>query len=422
MRSLSRFSSFAVVVLIGLFGFCQMALADQVPAATNTPPPVGSTGNQQKVEIVIKDVKVDDPKDPKMPLEFAVGKTLIVTFAEDNLKNLKNDKGESISVSKLSLFLDDQLMKGLVPVTSTLTSEKDSLRFDLESTNDNREAWTKLFKNKASGTKDGDKVAVAVGIENGTVWRWGGNELTLEYFPDYWAYFLLFLAIAILFVTVLFGWKTSMLRDSGAPRSDRNLGTFSMARVQMALWFVTIVFAFLFIYAVTGNAPTITPGVLTLMGIGAGTALGAAAIDENKKGATPDMAKLTADKQACQQGVDDLQKKLDAAPPADPNRAVLQQQLQAATHSLNDANANLASPSNPVVAASEGFFQDILTDVNGISFHRLQVLGWMVVFWAMFVSSLFTRMTMTEFDSTQLALMGISGSTYLGFKFTEKQS
>jgi len=74
------------------------------------------------------------------------------------------------------------------------------------------------------------------------------------------------------------------------------------------------------------------------------------------------------------------------------------------------------------VAASEGFIQDLLSDENGISFHRLQVFGWTLVFWAVFVSMLFKKVTMVDFDATQLALMGISGSTYLGFKLQEKQS
>jgi len=64
----------------------------------------------------------------------------------------------------------------------------------------------------------------------------------------------------------------------------------------------------------------------------------------------------------------------------------------------------------------------LLTDVNGISFHRLQILVWMVVFWALFLSSVFGKLTMMDFDTTQLALMGISSTTYLGFKFGEKQS
>jgi hypothetical protein len=55
-------------------------------------------------------------------------------------------------------------------------------------------------------------------------------------------------------------------------------------------------------------------------------------------------------------------------------------------------------------------------------FHRLQVFGWTLVFWAVFVTTLFKTITMTDFDTTQLALLGINGGTYLGFKVQEKQS
>jgi hypothetical protein len=74
------------------------------------------------------------------------------------------------------------------------------------------------------------------------------------------------------------------------------------------------------------------------------------------------------------------------------------------------------------VAPTEGIFKDLLSDANGISFHRLQVLGWTLVFWVAFLQSLLRKLTMVDFDVTQLALIGISGSTYIGFKLQEKQS
>jgi hypothetical protein len=191
----------------------------------------------------------------------------------------------------------------------------------------------------------------------------------------------------------------------------------------MALWFVTIVFAFLFIYAVKGDAPPITQGVLILMGIGAGTALGSSAIDENKKTASSsDIVQLTAEKIARQQEIQDLTAKISGLPTNDPSVDTLSKQKQTAEGRFAEITKQLGQTSQPEVAISAGFFLDILTDVNGISFHRLQNLGWTSVFWVMFLSGLFTKLTMTEFDTTQLALMGISSSTYLGFKLTEKQS
>src|SRR5438045_3594355 len=48
----------------------------------------------------------------------------------------------------------------------------------------------------------------------------------------------------------------------------------------MAFWFMNVVLAALLIRAVTGSVPPITSSVLGLMGIGAGTALGAALVDQ----------------------------------------------------------------------------------------------------------------------------------------------
>jgi len=189
----------------------------------------------------------------------------------------------------------------------------------------------------------------------------------------------------------------------------------------MAVWFATIVFAFLFIYAVTGVAPPITQGALILMGIGAGTALGAAAIDENKKAASSaDLVKLSAEKVSLEQKVRDLEQKKPAD--SDANLPAWQKEYKDAHDRLDAVTAQLAPVPDPQVPTSENCVKDLLTDVNGISFHRLQIVAWMLVFWVLFLSSVLGKLTMMDFDTTQLALMGISGSTYLGFKLTEKQS
>jgi hypothetical protein len=111
-----------------------------------------------------------------------------------------------------------------------------------------------------------------------------------------------------------------------------------------------------------------------------------------------------------------------AAQPGDPNLAPLQAQQQAATQRLQAIDAQLSQTAAPQVAASEGLISDILTDVNGIGFHRLQIVAWTLVLWVLFMSSLFDKLTMMGFDATQLTLLGISGGTYLGFKLNEKQS
>ena len=57
---------------------------------------------------------------------------------------------------------------------------------------------------------------------------------------------------------------------------------------------------------------------------------------------------------------------------------------------------------------------------NGVSFHRAQMVVWTVVLVVVFVLAVRDDVLMPEFETTLLALMGISSGTYIGFKFPEK--
>lgn len=69
---------------------------------------------------------------------------------------------------------------------------------------------------------------------------------------------------------------------------------------------------------------------------------------------------------------------------------------------------------------SKGFIKDILSDPNGICFHRFQVFAWTVVMVAVFIRQVTSYFVMPEFNAALLTLMGISSGTYLGFKVSEK--
>ena len=179
----------------------------------------------------------------------------------------------------------------------------------------------------------------------------------------------------VLFALFWAGAKTTMLRDAGSAvpekagvrRGWRELGTFSLGRIQMAFWFLLVVIGYMVIWAVTGDTPPLTTSVLTLIGIGSGTALGAAFIDESKRVQPGTQSQLTP-----------------------------------------IANAN--------------FLNDIMTDANGWSFHRLQLVAWTLILGSMFCVSIIKHLVMPDFDGTLLGLIGISSGTYLGFKIPERQS
>ena len=131
--------------------------------------------------------------------------------------------------------------------------------------------------------------------------------------------------ITLLLAAAACGWlarTTALLRDGNSPQSP-----FSLGRCQMAFWFFLVAWAFLFLWLVTGRGDTntLTLEALALMGISTVTGLGAAFIG---------------------------------------SRGVAARR------------------------SSKGFLVDLVTesDVQGVSFHRFQIIMWTLVMGIIFVS------------------------------------
>ena len=71
---------------------------------------------------------------------------------------------------------------------------------------------------------------------------------------------------------------------------------------------------------------------------------------------------------------------------------------------------------------TEGFLNDLVRDKRGVSFHRFQIVVWTVVLGFVFVTEVYQSLAMPEYSATLLSLMGITGGTYLGFKFPERKA
>lgn len=69
---------------------------------------------------------------------------------------------------------------------------------------------------------------------------------------------------------------------------------------------------------------------------------------------------------------------------------------------------------------SQGFITDLLSDGDGPSFHRYQMMLFTIILAAIFVTKAASALIMPDFDPTLLGLMGISSGAYLGFKLQEK--
>lgn len=360
-------------------------------------------------------VKVRDVSAPNMPTKRRAGIGDDIDVQIENLQNFLNyasclsENDEPVSgckPQKITLFIDGREMKGHEPeakieVSWFETDPKDPskqlevgiLQFHLEYIQGvNDEIWSDLLggQNNSSENFRLRPIYVSVGFENGAALDAKSTEkfdLVLMHL-DWRLWVCAVLIVIILFYLIQLARNTELLRDGGvlpdSPKKikkwwllNREVRTvhkpYSSARVQMAFWFALVITAFLYIWLITGASDTITTTVLALIGIAAGTALGAVVIDKGKK-------------------------------PEDESDA--------------DAAADDATPQ-----LSQGFLMDILTDENGgISFHRFQMLTWMLILGVLFIFQVFNSLTMPEFSATLLGLLGISNGTYLGFKIPESNT
>jgi len=216
--------------------------------------------------------------------------------------------------------------------------------------------------------------------------------------------------ILIIVLFVMWARQGGLIHDSNPPSPPQGqTKPYSLALTQAAWWFFIVFGSFVFIYLITGDYNTITEQALILIGLGTGTALGAFMINASKRDTAnaqlntlrPQEAELTAQ-------VGQLTDPVALAE----NRAKLVELRK----QIAEAESGLTKP------VSEGFKNDILTDVNGITLHRFQMAVWTIAVGLMFLVGVYRSLAMPEFSTTLLALMGISAGTYLGFKIPERQN
>lgn len=413
--------------------------AKSIPTPTATPSPTPTpTPIPTPFPLSVSGVKISDPNETVAGL----GDTIVITV--NNLKDeLDREQklapdAERIDPRKYVLFLDDMEIKKLYPVS--FDPEKSALHFKLSRPAESKDAWGNLL----AGQKNSTRLAKAsVGPEGKTQLRNGQTFSLRIYNPT-----LLKIGI-VLFLAAIVGFlalakTTPILRDSEPPQPPGGVLSrpYSLALAQVAWWSFIILGSFLFIAFVTWDFDTISSSALVLLGIGTGTALGSRMVDKSKRDATnaelrtlnSQRVNLTATIEELQskiQGVVEARLKPKAAkkevPSPTPDElnslpawrtefATKSAALEAVKKQLADAQSSAEKP------VSDGFVSDVLGDVNGVTFHRLQIVVWTIVLGMIFIWSVWQKLSMPEFSETLLALMGISAGTYIGFKIPERQT
>lgn len=408
---LARFLSLVAMYLVfaGITTIsAQTPSPSPTPAASPTAIPSPAPEAAPKVIAVIGHLELD----------------VVIQVQIDHLNewSAKND------ASKLVPYLNGRAIRGNYP--EEIHASKNHLHFHLEMTPENRSAWVDLL-GEPPGTRR--PVTFSVGPENQSPFDsvFGqSNRLPLTVISPFYGIVALIVLVLTLILFVWLARTTNLIREPGASPVPGQLRPYNLGRTQMAFWFFLIHASYVTIWLITDALDTITPSLLGLMGISAGTALGEALIDSGKANANVNqLTSLTAEQQTLEQSIPELQSqvasvnaKASLTPEDTANRDSLNNQLQAARARLADVKQQVQNLTpSPSAGVSRGLLADILSDGSGYSFHRFQIFAWTIVLGIMFISSVYNNLTMPEFSATLLGLMGISSGTYIGFKFPENK-
>lgn len=409
-RSLSLAASSLAALCVLLFGFTSSPVRAEDPSAApavDAAPPLTVSGI----------ATLPNPSEPKESEQHRarIGDSIVLTTSsglDDYLRYAANHK------KAISLFLDG-IDTGIGP--EAIDRKNATVRFHLERNADNKNVWASLLRDPFNHPTR--SVDASIGFTGGAAVPAADNPVTFTLLVVYWAWYAWAWLLLLIVLLASFGWlvvKRSVLRDGPKPAPH------SLGRTQMAWWFLLIVTSYVMIWLISGDRDTITPSLLVLMGISAGTALGSVLIDTR---ASVDLSQAASDRlalQAAQQNAQQALSMAQAAGAAAPADLVVQKNLADAKATSAVADAKLLAINNTingvvVVPQSRGFIRDLLSDSEGTAaLHRFQIVVWTIVLGIIFVVSVLTNLSMPEFSSTLLATMGISAGTYLGFKLPEK--
>jgi hypothetical protein len=276
---------------------------------------------------------------------------------------------ESVPCKDLVLFLGGMAIAGSPPQSCNPWAGGGSgfVTYQLDRTAESDKAWHTLLQQPTALNRT---ISISLGPTESISYPTAERQFQLQVLPAAELYGYLAVLIVVLACSLWLAARTPLLRSRAPEAAVGGKAPYSLARFQLAFWSFLVIAAYIFIWMITAELDTITGSVLALLGIGAGTALGAAVIDQSP------------------------------AAPADPGTAPV--------------------PREPQV--SRGFLRDILSDDRGLSLYRFQLFAWTLVLGVIFCESVYDGLQMPQFSPTLLGLMGISSGTYLGFKVPEKQA
>jgi hypothetical protein len=341
-----------------------------------------------------------------------------------NLKALLSGTPEN-NVKQLRLFINSLEIEGAAPIGWYINGDDGLVKFLMQRTPASNKTWNALLGYPEFGEEFFDiHLAVSTGLMgHSPIPTDVDNNKKFSFVRISPPWLAGCIVLILIYFGVLFMWarKTPMLRDApadltqlGIPGLAAGNAPYSLGKVQMAFWFSIVLTSYAFIWLITDDYELINSGTLVLIGIGAGTGLGAISINNNKEQAAIKKIKIL---QAQQNDLKQATAQLTAMLPA----AGVDEKINYNAFLENQLTTNINELINNLKIGKDNFLNDILSDENGISFHRLQMVAFTIVLGMVFIYSVWANLSMPDFSPTLLTMQGITAGTYLGFKVPEKQ-
>ena len=248
--------------------------------------------------------------------------------------------------------------------------------------------------------------------------------------------------------------STDVIRDPLAPLRPDGAKPYSLARAQMAFWFLIVVCSYIYLWLLTSSVDDLNNTALMLVGIPSLTALGAFAIDSGRsQGVNYSVVRARAEQDIVHGPVDLRAVVEKKSIPAQRQRicdALAQrEQLLAARSAISTGNNDMLTANTRELDTNQReilrlqfeldsmeydlaylnrgpiaqLVLDWLTENQSrtVSFHRFQMLAWTLVLAIIFIARVLDQLTMPVFSDAVIGLMGISSGTYLGFRLPDQK-
>ncbi|HMQ78324.1 MAG TPA: hypothetical protein PKD94_02055 [Ignavibacteria bacterium] len=378
-------------------------------------------GGNEKVfnTIVLKAYNINRDND------FSVyGDEIIIEM--DSLNKLNEFSGR---VNKqIHLFINGIEMKGIVGKTTMIPDDKggfkEVLLFILKRNELTNPAWKDLIGRNNFKLIGINTFKLSVGIEGEQEQRTvvTGFRFSTMRSSQFWI-MITFIAGVFWLPLIILARRSSILCEPQITGEQKYKAPYSLALTQMAFWYVLIMSSTVFIYMINKEAPVLNKTALVLMGISTITGVVANSMNTNKKVEERNkLLQIQNEKEVLELRLNELELNLNSQNTLEYAEKLKKEILDGKDRlkelKLLISEAEIVNP----IDRHKSFIKDILSDSNGVSLHRFQIVGWTVALGVVYIIMVLKNIVLPEFDDTLLALMGISSGAYLGFKIPEQKA